>query len=123
MLFAKLKSGKGDYRGMLTVALLFGLGILLIFFGMGESGTEAAAVGTEESIEAVCSAIEGVGGCRVLISYERDGIRGSEREVIVGIAVVCEGGDSDSVRRRVTEVLSSLYGIGTNRIRVEKLSR
>ncbi|MBQ7363028.1 MAG: hypothetical protein IJW48_05805 [Clostridia bacterium] len=111
-------------KGMLAVALMFGLGVLLIFFGMSDTKESATAeVSTEESIETICSAIEGVGECRVLISYEREGgtFGTSEREVIKGIIVVCEGGSSDKVRQRVTDALSSLYGIGANRIRVEQL--
>ncbi len=124
----KSKSGKGGIlgaRGVTAVALLFGLGILLIFLGSSGSGESVSdEVSTEESIEAICSLVEGVGECRVLISYGREGGSwGTDgREVIEGIVVVCEGGDSDGVRKRVTELLSSLYGIGTNRIRVEKLS-
>ena len=120
----KSKSARGILaaRGMLTVAVILGLGLLLIFLGTSEGGT-SVEVGTENSIESICSSIEGVGECRVLISYktEEGGWGSGEREVIDGIAVVCEGGGSADVRRRVTEVLSGIYGIGANRIRVEKL--
>ncbi len=121
----KSKSGSGIFaaRGMLAVVLILGLGILLIFLGSAEGGESEGVMSTEESIEKICSSIEGVGECRVLVSYKTEaGAFGSGGgEVIVGIAVVCEGGGSDNVRRRVTEVLSGLYGIGANRIRVEKL--
>ena len=110
-------------RGIFPIVLCFALGILLVFLGTESDTEEVYAVSTEESISDFCSAIEGVGECRVLLSYERVGASwGNDgREVIVGIVVVCEGGNSDSVRRRLTEALSSLYGIGTNRIRVEKM--
>ena len=110
-------------RGMLPVMLCLALGIMLIFLGTEEDGGTAVAAGTEDSIAAILSEIDGVGECRVLISYETAGASwgSSGREVISGIVVVCEGGSSDAVKRRVTEALSSLYGIGTNRIKVEKL--
>ena len=117
-------SGFFNKRGVLPAALCLALGVLLVFLGMGggEESTYVAA-DTEESISAICSAMEGVGECRVIVSYGREGASwGNEgREVITGIIVVCEGGNSDTVKRRVTEALSSLYGIGTNRIKVEKM--
>lgn len=41
---------------------------------------------------------------------------------ICGVAVVCEGGDQAGVEVRITELLSSLLGISTNRISVEKMN-
>ena len=110
-------------RGMLPVMLCLALGILLVFLGTEGDGSAAVTAGTEESISAILSEMEGVGECRVLISYETEGASwgSAGREVVSGIVVVCEGGSSDAVKRRLTEALSSLYGIGTNRIKVEKL--
>lgn len=117
-------SGLFGKRGVLPAVLCLALGILLVFLGAGgEEESASVSVDTEESISAICSAMEGVGECRVIVSYGREGASwGNEgREVITGIVVVCEGGSSDAVKRRVTEALSSLYGIGTNRIKVEKM--
>lgn len=37
-----------------------------------------------------------------------------------GVSVLCEGGDDPAVRREMTDLLSSLLGIGTNRIHIGK---
>lgn len=71
--------------------------------------------GDINEIEELCSATYGVGECRVLLSYAEDGER------VVAVAVVCEGADSIEVRQRLTELLSSFYGIGYNRISIERL--
>ena len=125
----RLKSLK-DYlkdSSYLKIAALFGIGILLIFFGMGENGSVSAtseAVTLEEEIAALCSSLDGVGECRVLITYEEEplGFGQGTEEIISGIAVVCTGGDNAEVRERVVKMLSGLFGIGTNRVRVERLA-
>lgn len=69
----------------------------------------------EYDIEEICSSIEGVGECRVILSYAADG------ETVASVAVICEGGDSLTVRHRLTELLSSFYGIGYHRVSIEKM--
>ena len=41
---------------------------------------------------------------------------------VVAALVLCEGADSLAVRQRVVSMISSLYGIGTHRIEVVKIS-
>ena len=112
----------------LKIAALFGIGVLLIFFGMSGDNTASTAVGAEtleEELAALCSSLDCVGECRVLITYEERALgfgQGTE-EVISGIAVVCSGGDNAEVRERVVKMLSGIFGIGTNRIRVERLAK
>ena len=111
---------------MFKVGLLAALGLILIFFGTGGDravNTSLEAVSLEDKVAELCSSLEGVGNCRVLISYEEKNLgygKGTE-EVICGIVVVCEGGDNSKVRARITSMLSALYGIGSNRIQIEKL--
>ena len=122
----KLLKQLADGHGYMKIALLIGLGLLLIFFGMGGGDTADTSerVDTlETDITELCSSLEGVGQCRVLVTYEERSLgygKGTE-SVISGIAVVCEGGESVAVKQRVSSVLSSVFGIGANRIRVEKL--
>ena len=125
-----IKSIKGIFSSSAVSVFLcaLGLGILLLFLGTGsDTAVTASAVpsGAEEEIAALCSSLEGVGECYVFVTYEEKSLgygRGTEKTVL-GIAVVCSGGDSDAVKQRVSRVLSSVYGIGTNRIRVEKLAK
>ena len=123
-----LKEGKKILdNGLLKVALLLGLGLLLVFFGLSDKD-EAGSVSAEseeERVAALCSYLDGVGECRVIINYEvkSEGYGREDTVCISGIAVVCEGGDSTDVKRKVTGLLSSLYGIGSNRITVEKMGK
>lgn len=115
-------------NGYFKIAVLLALGLLLIFFGM--RGDEAVSTSItdgetlEERVSTLLSSLEGVGECKVLITYEEKALGyGKDTEKLIsGIAVVCDGGDSIVVKERVSSVLSSLFGIGKNRIRVEKRS-
>lgn len=110
----------GDKRGALFAAALLGLGLLLIFLGGdGSDAVSATALSDEERLSELCSRVDGVGECYAYLYFEDGGYR--SEEVLRGIAVVCEGGDRADVRVRLSEMLSSLFGIGSNRIRIEKL--
>lgn len=109
--------------------LVFALGVtalavFLIFFGAAEKTEEeqATASDTRAEIEALCSSVEGVGKCRVTVVFEPDGVTGDE-ERVYSVAVVCEGGDSIYVRARLIELITTLYGIGSNRVSVMKLQK
>jgi hypothetical protein len=41
-------------------------------------------------------------------------------ETVESVIVICDGADSSQVRLTLTEMLSSFFGIGANRIRIEK---
>ena len=96
--------------GLWVLVFAVSIGLFLLVFFSGNN--EVAQTDTTE-IGRLCSSVEGVGECRVMITYE-------EGEP-VGIVVVCQGGDSVQVRHRLYEMLSALYGIGANRISVEKM--
>lgn len=112
---------RGD-RGRRLVLLFAVVGLLLLVLGgvISRGGTGAdEGVATENDpvreIEQLCASVEGVGECRVALSYAADG------RTVSSVAVVCEGGDSITVRHRLTEMLSSFYGIGYHRVSVEKM--
>ncbi len=99
-------------RGGLII-LAIALGVLLLL--LPSVGSREREVEDISEIQQLCNAIEGVGECRVLLSFAEDG------ETVVAAAVICDGGDRVEVRHRLTELLSSFYGIGYNRISIEKL--
>ena len=102
-----------------VIILMIAVGILLIIISGGEKPTEAEREATlEEELAEICSQVDGVGKCRVMISYKKSA--GGE-EVPYAVAVLCEGADSDRVRSEITELIGSLFGIGANRISVLKL--
>ena len=84
----------------------------------------------EAEIESLCSDVSGVGRCRVFITFERgvqDTYKGSniiesKPPKVLGVTVVCTGGDSDAVKSSVTEMISALFDIGYNRVAVLKLN-
>ena len=104
-----------------VILILLALGLILLFLSGGESDAPATAeVGLEERISEACSGVEGVGECSVYIYYTEADAR-NRTEDVESVIVVCEGADSVEVRLRLTEMLSSFFGIGTNRVRVEKM--
>ena len=96
--------------GLWILVLAVSVGLFLLVY---VSGSEQDVSDETSEISELCSSVEGVGECRVMITYE-----GGEP---VGIVVVCRGGDSVQVRHRLYEMLSALYGIGANRISIEKM--
>ena len=116
-------------KGYLKIILFLSLGVLLIVFGLSgresSAGADTPSLSEEERVADFCSSLVGVGECRVLITYrtESDRYGKSTKDDILGIAVLCDGGDNITVKERVIDTLTSLYGIGANRIRVEKLKK
>lgn len=114
----------GYFKGKKELTLIivaFALGLILIFLGSKDDvAVETFAPGLEERIADACSGIEGVGKCDVYVYYsEVDSRSGAEK--VESVLVVCEGADSDDVRLRLTRMLSSFFGIGTNRVQIEKM--
>ena len=102
-------------NGRLAACLaLLVLGILLLAFG-GFGGASAEAVSDGEELRELCSRVEGVGDCRVMLKHSDGG-------EVVSVAVLCDGAESISVRASLSELISELYGIGTNRITILKLA-
>ena len=97
-------------QGRLAVILLLGLGLILI--GSLSLGGEEKTEGEEERVARMCSLIDGVGECRVMMTY-----RGEENEVFA-VLVLCEGAESAKVREDITSLISSLYGIGSHRVEI-----
>ena len=122
------------------ILLLLGVGILLLLFGSfsdtkneasNEQGSLAEYKKTlEAELEELCSSVEGVGRCRVTVSFERgeelkykgNTLIESSPPRVLGICVVCRGADSYEVSKKLTDMLSSLFNIGTNRVSVLKLN-
>ena len=105
----KLTHGKG--RVIVLLPLLLGI-LLLLLSASGYSslggGSDAA-----DDVESLCSSVDGVGECRVMLNLDGEG-------EVCAVLVVCEGGDSLLVRQRLTALLSAYYGIGYHRICIEK---
>lgn len=100
------------------IALIFAIGIILIAFGSvgGKSTDEVSLPDEEARLAALCEAIEGVGECSVMLSFSQSGR-------VESVAIICEGAQDVSVREKLTDLVTSLYGIGANRISIQKLGK
>ena len=93
--------------------LLLGLALILLSGLFGEKSSDPP--GEEERVAEMCSLIEGVGECRVMMTY-KDG-----SEEVYAVLVLCDGGDSAFVREKITSLFCSLYGIGAHRVEIQRL--
>lgn len=127
-----------NHKGLWKILLLLLAGILFLWFARGtEGGTptadtapagDACRTMTEEAT-ALCSSVEGVGRCAVLLTFSRGEVTEYQGSRVVSVTppqvsavtVVCEGGDLPEVRATLISMLSSLYGIGTNRVSVVRM--
>lgn len=107
-------------KRLLLVGIALFLGAMLIFFGSNSpSGSDENQSTSESSIAELCEMTEGVGECRVHITYrEIDG-----EQSVYAVAIICEGAESVAVRQRLTSLVCSLYGIGANRVEILKMKK
>lgn len=98
--------------GLIAAAVSF---LLLIGPLSASSDGEAYTPTQEESLAELCSSVEGVGRCRVMIVNDGEGR-------VSAVAVLCDGADRVGVRSSLIELICSLYGIGSHRISVLKIS-
>jgi len=123
----------------LAVYILIALiGIVFVLISGGVSATEAdASLGSEEyramleeKVAKLCSSVEGVGKCKVFITFKRgeqntykgSNLVESRPPEVLGVTVVCSGGDSERVKGELSDMLSALFDIGYNRIAILKLN-
>ena len=109
--------------GGFRVGILLALGIILLLFGAASEEKSDAGIQYEEEIRLteLCRRVKGVGDCYVMIGYttERVGDYSSSSEKRVSsVTVLCDGADSTRVKGELVELITSLYGIGSNRVTV-----
>lgn len=119
--FAGILSFIKKNKTLIFVAVLLLLGVLLIFPSSDSKAADGDDV--EARLEELCSSLSGVGACRVMVTYDVVGksYASEGRKVVESVTVVCKGADKLGVRAELTAMLSSLFGIGTNRIHISKM--
>ena len=107
-----IKRSGGVWKFLLPAAL----GILLIFFGAmgGTEDSPSASVTDADALAALCSEVEGVGECRAVISRSDSG-------EVEGVVILCQGAESAEVRMRLVELVRALFGVGANKICIERI--
>ncbi len=134
-----LKTDKG-----LRIILVVGAAlILLIAFGgmfTGKAATEQRGVSAadiadcerelEQRLTAILGQIEGVGNVRVMVTLDTSAQTeyGKNADMLLsvtapevrGVIVVCDGGDSITVKEKVVNAVSGVFGINTLHISVTR---
>ncbi len=94
---------------MKYILLLAAVGLLLLLWPSGgQVNGESGATGEESRLEAVLTAMEGVGAADVLLSES-------------GAVVVCEGADSAGVCLRITQAVRCYTGLGADKVQIFKM--
>ena len=107
-------SAAGKYRYVIAVTVLGAL-LLLLPPGSRAAQPEPARAPTVQSeMERTLAAFDGVGELRLMLTVEP----GTERWA--GAVIVCEGGGSAAVRLQLTQAVSALTGLPSDRIAVVK---
>ena len=106
-------------RSVKLVAAL-AMALIIILSLSSEEESSVAEPTAEERIAELCSMIEGAGECRAVVTYEeKKSYFSSDGEgTILAVAVICVGNVDVKVEARIKRLISSMYGIGTNRIEV-----
>ncbi len=124
------------FKGKKKIALiliLVSLGLMLIAISSIDSGGEADPSdlseykeALEKRLEKLCSEVDGVGKCTVMVTFSRgeeNTYKGSQLTEtkppqVLGVTVVCDGGDSAQVKARLSQMLCALFDIGANRVAI-----
>lgn len=107
----------GEGNRIWLVGLML-LGLILILIGNEHTGEKIAVTQTEEMrATEMCAMMDGVGDCRVMMTYRPDS------DEVYAVLVLCDGAESVAVRERITSLFTSLYGIGSHRVEIEKLNK
>lgn len=133
--FVEFLKGK---KGMGKLLILLLVGVVLLSLGglsgaekdepVGELDTYGAVL--EDRIAELCSSLDGVGRARAMVTfssgevtlYEGSRAVGKKPPEVMAVTVLCEGAERGDVAARLTDMLASLFGIGTNRVKIMKLS-
>lgn len=111
-----LRAAAGKYKYAIAVVLL---GVFLMLLPGGGREKERTLepqgqTGVQEEMEATLSAFEGVGRLRVMLTAD------PQTQRWAGAVVVCEGGGSAAVRLQLTQAVSALTGLSTDKIAIVK---
>ena len=90
---------------------------------LGKSDTDKEETTVERKIEELCNSFYGVSDSKVVITYdtaEAVSMFESKKEQgrIMGIAVLCKGGNNPDIQLKLQEMLKSLFQISSTQITI-----
>lgn len=101
------------------------LGVVLLSVAGSSGGSNEVSEDTlTRQVREFLEDIDGVGECRVMISYEykESGYFSSDEEGRVkAVAVACRGAKKVEIRKKITDLLCTLFDIGANRVNISEL--
>ncbi len=106
----------GEGRAVWLVLLMI-FGLILILIGNNQSDEGVTAQSEEARIAEMCAMIDGVGECRVMMTYQGDS------DEVYAVLILCDGAESVAVREKITSLFTSLYGIGAHRVEIARLNK
>lgn len=79
----------------------------------------------DQQLEALCNSVAGVRNAKVMIAYESATVSAwnsstDTRPKILGIAVVCDGGDDPRVQLTLHRIIEALFDISSTRITISQ---
>lgn len=116
---------KENRRATIIVIVIAALLVLLLLLSGTDSQPTVEGDDLEARLEELCSSINGVGRCRVMVSYTKTESRygATASPTVESVAIVCQGADKPQVRQELTLLFTSLFGIGANRVHISRLKR
>ena len=128
------KTGRGKLLLLLAAAGVLLLVISVMLPSESECGEQVGELEEykarlEGELADFCSSVVGAGRCRVMVSfaegesfeYKGSTLLSSAPPRVLGVTVLCQGGDSVAVQGRISELISALFDLGKNRICVLRL--
>jgi hypothetical protein len=120
-------------RALPLILLISGILLLLISIPESDSSQKDSTMTLceykarlEDELSSLCSAISGVGKCKVSVSFA-EGARleykgsveiGSTPPRVLGITVICDGGRDPAVCESISRMMCALFDVGANRVAV-----
>ena len=109
------------HRSKIKPLLIALLGVLLLIASSGvvSPSAEADEDVLTRQVREFCEAVEGVGECRVMITYEPSGsgyFSSSDGERVMAVGVACRGARKTEVQKKLKDLLCSVFDIGSNRV-------
>lgn len=117
-IFSELAKKKWFVPFLIFIILIIALPSL----GKSENTVETAQ-SIEERLAILCNSVKGVSDAEVMITYETAAVstfweRTDATQTILGVAVVCKGGDDPVIKLVLYELIRSLFSLPSTKISV-----